>query len=146
MGEETGEQGLGVDLVHGDPLERRHVDSPFGEDRLHPLRRPPDPGPGLFGVLGVPELHRHLPALPPARDAVARLRKDVAHLVTFRGDPALELAPEVLAALLLAGRHLGLGLPEEVGQLADVEAGKVNVCHGGVPRVVGEGRIVSQSG
>ena len=35
--------------------------------------------------------------------------------------------------LLFARRHLGLGLADEGGQLVDVEAGKVDACHGGGP-------------
>ena len=105
-----------MDLVHRYALERSHIDPALLEDGLHPLRRPPDPGPGLLGVLRVPELDRHLPALPPARGAVPELREDVAHLVAFRGDAALELAPEVLASLAFAGGHLGLRLANEVGR------------------------------
>ena len=50
-----------VDLVHGDRLERRHVDSALGEDRLYPLRRPPDPAPALLGALWVAVLGSPLP-------------------------------------------------------------------------------------
>ena len=33
---------LRVNLIHRNPLERRHVDPPFAQYRLHPFRRPPD--------------------------------------------------------------------------------------------------------
>ena len=51
--------------------------------------------------------------------------EDIAQLIALRSEPSLELASEVLAALLLAGGHLGLGLADELGELVDVEAGKI---------------------
>ena len=66
-----------------------------------------------------------------ARGAVPALRQDVAELVAVRRHPALELAPEVLAAPEFTGGHLGLVLADEVDQLVDVEAGNVDGCPGG---------------
>ena len=125
---------LRVDLVHRNRLERRNVDPALLDNRRDPPRRASDAAPSVVRVLRIAVLGRALLALEPVRGAVAELGEDVAQLVAVSGDAALELAPEVLPALLLARCHLGLGFSDEVGQLVDVEAGKFDGCHGGGPR------------
>ena len=62
--------------------------------------------------------------------------EDVGQLVALRRHAAFELGPQLLAVLLLARRHLGVGVGEQVGELVDVERFEVDGCHFGLRMVV----------
>lgn len=81
----------------------------------------------LIEVLRIPELRTRLLALARIRGGVTELRKDVPHVVTFCGEPTLELAADILAALALGGDHLGLELGDKASELGDREVCKVTV-------------------
>ena len=86
------------------------------------------------GLCGFRNLTGIFPPLAAARGAACELRKDVAQLVAVRSEAALDLAPEILPPFPFAGSHFALSLADELGQLIDVEAGKIDVCHCGFPR------------
>ena len=65
----------GMAPVHRDPHEHRDVDPTPGVNRLHELRRPPNPGPSLVGVLRVPKLRRNRRALAPVAAPLPRSEK-----------------------------------------------------------------------